>query len=138
MNKPIPTDIFCSRVTGIYLNARATPSSKFEEVSGIMCATWLSGKCSPAERHLWLKSDIPRVTGDDAILNDSNDEATRELLKPYVLAGSVVLTDYHIYVKAFDDDSETNFTEAYNAVNKIYEDLDNYPILDEDDYSKRE
>lgn len=82
---------------------------------------------------------------DASLLQESNEEAIRKELDPHIESGDVI-EEYHRHwavgyvtgfaIRVFDDRGE--ITEAAWAVKDLQERLEDYPVLDEEDFCNRE
>ena len=86
------------------------------------------------------------VTRDSSLLEESNGAAIDKLLQPFIDSDSPnIMSESHNHwacgwidgyaIKVYDD---SGFTPEFLAIADIKRRLENYPILDEGDYSRRE
>lgn len=81
---------------------------------------------------------------DSGLIDQSNAAVTQRLLKPFVESGDVVPESHSHWAVGYLDGfslrvfKNGEITEAFKTYHHIMQCLDDYPILDEDDYSDRE
>lgn len=82
---------------------------------------------------------------DSGFLEQSNAAVIAEELKPFIEAGDVNEERHRHWAVGWVDgysvrvfDEKGNVTPAFQKLQEIAEKLDNYPVLDEEDYSKRQ
>ena len=142
MNGNIPTDIFCSSVTGLDLRTAQSPQpkpvplgKKFQELTTIdRMAIDPQGAMGTS---LWAKTDWPHF--NDELIDESNNHAIEETMAQYVEAGEAIVDrDSHLYVKVWTGPDKLETTEAYGEMLDILNKLEDYPLLDFEDHSERE
>jgi len=85
---------------------------------------------------LYARAEVQKF--NDELIDESNVHAIEEMLKQYVENGEVYLNENSMYVKVWGAPDKLETTEAYGEVVGILDQMENYPLLDEDDHSQRE
>ena len=81
---------------------------------------------------------------DSGLIDQSNAAVTARLLQPFVASGDVVPESHSHWAVGYLEGfslrvfKDGDITEAFKTYYHIMQCLDDYPILDEDDYSGRE
>ena len=120
-----------------------------EEAAELAAGNWADFTCFV----WWRKKEIPDPENwaiiythhrDSGLIDQSNASVIEEELRPFVEAdGLVIESHFHWAVGHIDGFSirvyrDGKITEAFRKYHELEVRMDNYPILDEDDYSDRE
>ena len=82
---------------------------------------------------------------DSSLLEESNESVINEALKPFEENGDVVFEQHSHWAVGFVSgfslkvfDADGNVTEAFKKYHELHVRMDNYPVLDESDWSERQ